>query len=106
MILSGDIQSAKDLIKEKFSRLYEKSKKVQSYIDVLTFLHFISVGDIEGAVNFAGNLDKYISGHGRFYFPSKNRAGTELRMEVKDVLMLLCYPKPEKSELKFLVSIN
>jgi hypothetical protein len=72
---------------------------------VLTFINFVSVGNLESAVNFAENLDKYINCQRRFFIPSKNLQGKEVKIEVKDILMLLCFLKPEKSELKFLVSL-
>lgn len=79
---------------------------MQSYLDVLTFINSISIGNIEEAVIFAENLDKYVSDERRYLIPSRNKNGKEIKIEVKDVLMLLCYSDPEKSDLSFLVSLS
>lgn len=106
MILSGDIESARSLVKEKFPSLYESSPRVQSYLDVLSFINYISVGNLAQAVTYAENLDKYVYDDRRYLIPSRNKSGKDIKIEVKDVLMLLCYPEPEQSELSFLVSLS
>jgi len=46
MLLSGDIESARNLIVTKFKVLYDTSFKVQAYLDVLSFIGFISEKDL------------------------------------------------------------
>lgn len=71
MILSGDIESAKNLIQTKFKTLYDSSVRVQAYLDVLTFVGLIGQGELEAAVNYSVNLSKYTHRLKKIKIPTK-----------------------------------
>jgi len=103
LLLEGKITESMSYIKNLFPTLFDERKELLKVFHAQQFIEYIRIKDFQNAIIYS---QKYLIPYQKENVYHLNPQNVIEEVPIDTMMALLCYPEPEKSELRNFLDIN